>query len=225
MDEKYKYSYENDSEYCYPKTDILKNKLNITDDKFLNETERKLVSLRVDELFEPYINGNFDFMHLKEIHKHLFQDIYDWAGAPRTCAIAKKDLFCLPQYIDNYASDIFSKLEKENYYINHDYDSTLNLLVELFADINALHPFREGNGRSQREFIEELAKVNGIDLDLTKVEKMDMIIASHESINGDYEKLTKMFYANSNPLSKDEQLKYINMYCSEKLKKFLINNI
>lgn len=63
---------------------------------------------------------------------------------------------------------------------------TLDKLVELFADINALHPFREGNGRSQRIFIESLAKINGIYLDLTNVSKRDMIVASHDSINGDY---------------------------------------
>ncbi|MFA7515088.1 MAG: Fic family protein, partial [Bacilli bacterium] len=137
---------------------------------------------------------------------------------PRTCAIAKNDLFCLPQYIDNYASDVFDKLNKEDYFITYVYDKKINSLVKLFADINALHPFREGNGRSQREFIEELAKINGIYLDLTVIDKMDMIVASHESINGDYEKLTTMFKNCSKPIKKEEQLKYIELYCSEDLK-------
>lgn len=225
MDSKYKYTYENDNEYCYPNTSILKNKLNITNDDDLYKAESELVAYQITNLIQNPIKGDFDFEKLKAIHKRLFEKIYDWAGIPRTCAIAKKDLFCLPQYIDNYAIDIFSKLRNENYYINYDYNSTLNLLVNLFSDINALHPFREGNGRSQREFIEELAKVNGIDLDLTKVDKIDMIIASHESINGDYEKLTEIFYENSEPLSIDKQLEYIDMYCSEDLKKFLISNI
>ena len=75
----------------------------------------------------------------------------------------------------------------------YNYEDKLNKLVQFFADINALHPFREGNGRTQRKFIEELAKINGINLNLTKVSEKDMIIASHDSINGHYEKLLNMF--------------------------------
>ncbi len=86
-----------------------------------------------------------------------------------------------------------------------------------------MHPFREGNGRSQRVFIESLAKINGINLDLTNVSKMDMIVASHESINGDYEKLKDMFKNNSYILNKEERLKYINIYCPSELKKIIEN--
>ena len=85
-----------------------------------------------------------------------------------------------------------------------------------------MHPFREGNGRSQRVFIESLAKINGIYLDLTNVSKMDMIVASHDSINGNYEKLKEMFKENSHILSEEEKLKYINIYCSNKLKKIIV---
>ena len=84
-----------------------------------------------------------------------------------------------------------------------------------------MHPFREGNGRSQRIFIESLAKINGIYLDLTNVSKKDMIIASHNSINGNYEKLKAMFENNSHILIEKERLKYINIYCSEELKKII----
>lgn len=94
-------------------------------------------------------------------------------------------------------------------------------MVELFADINALHPFREGNGRSQRLFIESLAKINGIYLDLTNISKMYMIVASHESINENYKKLEDIFKENSHILSEKERLENINIYCSDKLKKIL----
>lgn len=80
--------------------------------------------------------------------KYLFQDLYDWEGKIRTCNIAKKDLFCLSQFIDNYASDVFSKLKSKNYLINSSFDSLVDGLTSLFGDINALHPFRESNGRS-----------------------------------------------------------------------------
>ena len=91
-------------------------------------------------------------------------------------------------------------------------------LVELFSDINALHPFREGNGRSQRLFIEMLARINGINLDLTNVSKNEMIKASHNSIYGNYRKLIKIFKNNSSVLSEPERQTYIDLYCSAKIK-------
>ena len=219
MDNKYKYTYENTSNYCYKNSDVLINTLNITDDEDLYNAER--VSYRTYELNEKPLKGNFDFKYLKDIHKYLFQDIYYWAGDTRTCNIAKQDLFCLVENIELYAKNIFSKLKQEKYFINYDYDTKLTKLVELFADINALHPFREGNGRTQRLFIESIAKINGINLDLTSVSKMDMIISSHESINGNYDKLIEMFRKNSHVISKDEQIKYINTYCSNELKNII----
>ena len=94
MDNKYKYTYERTADYCYKGTDILINKLNITNDEDLFNAERELVSLRTYELNEKPLKGNFDFNYLKDIHKYLFQDVYRWAGDIRNCNIAKQDLFC-----------------------------------------------------------------------------------------------------------------------------------
>lgn len=223
MDNKYKYTYEKTANYCYKDSDVLINKLNITDEKDLYDAERGLVTLRTAQLNEEPIKGYFDFNHLKSIHKFLFQDVYRWAGDSRNCNIAKQDLFCLCEYIDSFANDIFGRLKKEQYFIKYSYEVKLKKLVELFADINALHPFREGNGRSQREFIEELAKINGIDLNLTTVSKEDMIIASHDSINGHYEKLFDIFKKNSVPLSEEERICFIKLYCIKDLCDTLID--
>lgn len=223
MNNKYKYTYEITSNYCYKGSDVLINKLNITNDEDLFNAERELVSLRTYELNENPLKGNFDFKYLREIHKYLFQDIYEWAVNIGNCNIAKQDLFCLAEHIETFGNDVFRKLKSEQYFIDYDNETTLDKLVDLFADINALHPFREGNGRSQRIFIESLAKINGIYLDLTNVSKMDMIVASHESINGDYKKLKEMFKNNSHVLSDKERLKYINIYCSSELKQLFDN--
>lgn len=218
---KYKYTYEKTADYCYKDTDVLINKLNITNDEDLFNAERELVSLRTYELNEKPLKGNFDFKYLKDIHQYLFQDVYRWAGDIRHCNIAKQDLFCLTEHIESFGADVFNKLKKEKYFVDYDNEIAINKLVELFADINALHPFREGNGRSQRVFIESLAKINGINLDLTNVSKMNMVVASHESINGDYKKLKEMFKSNSQNLSEEERLEYINIYCSDELKKII----
>lgn len=217
--------YIEDKKYCYPNTKVLKNKLNIKDFNVLNKCERKLVSLRIVEMLEQPIKGNFDFAHLKNIHRLLFQDVYEWAGDIRTCTISKMDLFCLPEYINNYANNIFEKLKMKSYFINYNYNEKIVSLVKLFADINALHPFREGNGRVQREFIEELSKINGVDLNITSVDKKIMDLACHESVNKNYDRLFEMFFSNSKKLSIDEQLNYINMYCSKSLVKILLNNM
>lgn len=222
MDNKYKYTYEKTANYCYKGTDVLINKLNITNDKDLFDAERELVLLRTHELNENPLKGNFDFEHLKSIHKYLFQDVYRWAGDIRNCNIAKQDLFCLTENIESFGNDIFKKLEEEKYFIDYDYETKIDKLIELFADINALHPFREGNGRTQRLFIENLSKINGIYLDLTNVSRTDMIIASHESINGNYEKLKNIFKNNSSYLTEEERLKYINIYCTDKLKESIL---
>lgn len=78
MDNKYKYTYEKTADYCYEETDVLINKLNITNDKDLFDAERELVSLRTYELNENPLKGSFDFDYLKSIHRYLFQDIYRW---------------------------------------------------------------------------------------------------------------------------------------------------
>lgn len=220
-DSQYKYSYERTADYCYVGTDILINLLHITNAEDLYNAERELVAFRLASFYDKPLKGKLDFHYLKSIHKYLFQDIYRWAGEIRTCNIAKRDLFCLAEYIESFANEIFSKLKEERYFLDYDNDTTLDKLVVLFADLNALHPFREGNGRSQRLFIESLAKINGISLDLANVSKRDMIIASHESINGDYGNLKVMFQKNSHLLSNEERLKYINIYCSEELKQII----
>ena len=182
MDSKYKYTYEKTANYCYEGTDTLINKLNITNDKDLFNAERELVSFRTYELNEKPLKGNFDFDYLKKIHKYLFQDIYRWAGNIRNCNIAKQDLFCLSEYIETFGTDIFNKLKEENYFVYYDNELTIEKLVDLFADINALHPFREGNGRTTREFIRQLALKNGYKLNLKKVMPEEVLNASIESI-------------------------------------------
>ena len=98
-------------------------------------------------------------------------------------------MFCLPQYIKGYAADIFSKLKKDNYYKNYSKEAFVDAITDLLGDINALHPFREGNGRTQREFIRCIGLLNGYDFDWSLVSSDENIIASYESVNGDNTKL------------------------------------
>ena len=198
--DKYKYSYLDEKGiYCYKSSDVLINKLNIQDEETFLKAERLYSGLRQSELLSKPINGDLDFKHLKAIHFYLFQDLFYWAGKTRTVAIAKGNLFCLPQYIESYAKDIFSNLKRDNYYQSLSKEEFVDHITNLLADINALHPFREGNGRTQREFIRYIGIKNGYGFDWSKVSAEENIIASYESVNGDNEKLraiiSKIIYA------------------------------
>ena len=222
--------YENYKDYFYEGTEVLKNKSGITNQQQLNDQERSIVALRISEIsLMSYKQlpgmGNFDFNHLKAINRFLFQDLYEWAGEMRKCEMEKLDIFCLYSNLEYFANSIFEGLKKDEYYIDLSYSDKLSKLADLFGDINALHPFREGNGRTQREFIEELAKVNGIDLDLTHIGQIKMIEASHRSMYGDNSYLLEMFNEYSSPSSRESQLFSISNYCEPKLAKKLINRV
>jgi cell filamentation protein len=179
--------------YCYPNSDVLINKLNIRNSDILFEAERKLTMLRISDLIDTPIKGEFDLKHLQAIHKYIFQDIYDWAGEIRTVDIAKQNMFCKVQYINGQASIIFENLKKENFLIDLKRDEIVNRLSYYFSEINALHPFREGNGRSQREFIRELAFSCNYRIDFRKVDKNLMSEASKDSFLCNYSKMEGLF--------------------------------
>lgn len=217
--DKYNYSYEYSSNYCYPGSDVLINKLNIKDEILLNKYEKELVAIRQAEITIRPIKGDLDFEHLKAIHKYLFQDLYDWAGKTRTCNIAKKDLFCLSQFIDSYANDVFGKPKNKNYLISSSLDTLVDGLTSLFGDINALHPFREGNGRSQREFINMIARINGYELSFVSITSEDMIEASHMINNGHEGMIRVLFEKNIHKIDSSKQKDYIDKYVKNRILK------
>ena len=178
------------SNYCYKDSNVLINKLNIYDEKVLQKYEAKITAAKLLALRQEGIIGNFDAEHLVKIHTYLFEDIYPFAGQFRNENIAKGVFrFAEYEYIEPELQKLMKQLKEENYLVNLSKEDLSKKLAYYLSELNVLHPFREGNGRAQREFIEELAKINGIDLNLTTVSKDSMIVASHDSINGHYEKL------------------------------------
>ena len=185
--------------YCYPKSRVLKNKFNIRDNDELHVAERRLAKYRAEELMHDPIKGRFDFRHLRRIHKYLFQDIYDWAGEVRKVDIAKGNLFCRCFAIEPEAERIFRELRSEKYLQGLNTGAFAGRLAYYFAEINALHPFREGNGRTQREFIRQLAFLNNYFLSYAGITKDEMIEASVQSFKMDYALLEKMLLAHLRP--------------------------
>lgn len=189
----YQYDYEWDANYCYPESNVLINKLNIKDADALFIAEREITAFKIAKAKDEPIKGNFDLEHLQKINKFIFEDIYTWAGKLRVVNISKGNQFCLSNYLETYATGIFNELSKENYLINHSFDAIPQRLAYYLSEINVLHPFREGNGRTQRLFIEYLANVAGVETDFSGVSDREMIVASANSFVKDYNEINSLF--------------------------------
>jgi len=175
----------------------------------LERVESDLTSISYDELQDNPIKGNFNIAHLKAMHEHIFRDIYDWAGKFRTVDIAKGNtLFCKSSFIEGYLNDVLKKLENENFLINADPNAFPEKLAFYFSEINATHPFRDGNGRTQRAFVEHLGKVAGYEIDFSKATQEQMTEASIYSWKHGESKFADIFKQAISPIPIDKQLDY-----------------
>ena len=169
--------------YCYKNSDVLVNKFDIHDNKKLEEIERKIVLAKLYELRQNRQIGNFDITHFVGIHKFLFEDIYPFAGLFRNENIAKGNFsFAEWEYIEDELKKLLDQLKEENYLQNLDRDTFIKRLSYYMAELNVLHPFREGNGRTIREFIRQLAYRNGYVLNLKHINPKEMLHACIRSV-------------------------------------------
>ena len=175
--------------YSVEGADVLKNKLGITDAEELRKAERRLTATRIIELRQKPIQGKLDLDHLTKVHKYIFQDVYKWAGQERTVSISKGDVFCLPEHIGSAGKEIFDKLAKADHLKGLTPDQFADKAGALLSDINHLHPFREGNGRTQREFVLQVARNAGYKLEWSKISDERMVEASKEAMRGRDDKL------------------------------------
>ena len=171
------------SVYCYKDSDVLKNNLDIRDNKKLLEVERKITMAKLFELRQNNQIKNFDKEHFISIHKFLFEDLYPFAGKFRSENIGKGN-FCFAEsrFIDSELDRLLLQLKREQYLSGLNKVDISKRLAYYMAELNVLHPFREGNGRTIREFIRQLAYKNGFVLDLQRVDPKDMLNASIKSV-------------------------------------------
>lgn len=192
MPDSYKYV---DHDYIYtdPKTGILRNLADITDPDDLLFFESGAVAKRIQELYEKPIKIK-GVDNLLSIHRHLFQDVYSWAGKRRKVEISKEGKQFFPtthfdnafRFIDTLISDYRSISKGENLQI-------AAKLAEILDNVNYLHPFREGNGRAQREFLRLLASEKGLTLNLNPPDNKNVYDQYMQgTINSDIKTLTKL---------------------------------
>lgn len=177
-----------DTTYCYPPDfTVLKNKFDLRDQAELDRVERRMVRTRI---LERCPTGVFDLAHLQAIHRHLFQDIYEWAGQIRTVEISKGgSQFQFRQFIETGMADIHRRLQTHDFLRHLTAEDFVSLAGEIIGDVNHVHPFREGNGRAQLEYVEQLAQQAGHAVDLTRLEQGAWMSASREAHLGDYDPL------------------------------------
>ena len=154
---------------------ILENKLNITDQAELAREEERISKTRAKEMFETgYLNtlepGTLEA--LKKIHKYLFEEIYEFAGVLRKVNIAKGNFRFTPLV---YLEESVKNIEKMP-------QSTYEEIIEKYVEMNIAHPFREGNGRSTRIWLDLILKKElNVVVDWSKVDKIDYLLAMERS--------------------------------------------
>lgn len=185
--------YNADDVYCIPGTAVLKNKAGITNQDLLDEYEADFTAIRILELAHTPVEGSFDLAHLCKIHAYLFQDVYEWAGEIRSVDIIRGDSrFCNVRQIQSYSNTVFSELASENYLIGLEPKVFASRLAHYLSEINAIHPFREGNGRVQRLFISQLAEQSGYSLDYSSLNQTEIYPVMQASFLGNEEPLAEL---------------------------------
>ena len=193
----YFYDTEDDPGY-YPGTSVLINLLDIQDADELAAFEAEIVSARGEE---PLPEGEFDKAHYLDIHKHLFGDVYAWAGQPRLIRTGKGgNWFCYPEHIDGQLNTVFCQLERDQFLAGRNRASFAKGAAAFLAYLNAIHPFREGNGRAQLAFLALLAQQAGFTLDYEAMDPQAMLSAMIISFTGEEEPLATLIASIAKPL-------------------------
>jgi cell filamentation protein len=178
--------------YCLPGTTVLRNLLDITDDKTLVQAERDLSEVAAQSIdFSP---PPYTLSYLQDIHRLLFSDLYDWAGELRTVDISKDEThFCVTHRIEPEANKLFKRLADANWFQDLDRTALIHASAELFGDLNVVHPFREGNGRAQRILFEHIIVNAGFEISWWPVEPKEWVQANIDAVGCDYAGLVRVF--------------------------------
>lgn len=175
--------------YCYKSTTVLKNLAGLRDQTTLDEFEKRMTAQRSEE---PFPSGRLSASHYRAIHHHLFQDVYAWAGRYRTVRMSKDgSAFCYPEHISREMDRLFAALNAQRYLRGLSRDGFAPAGAEFLGTLNAIHPFREGNGRTQIAFMALLADRAGHPLDLDRLNPQEFLDAMIASFKGHNDPLTR----------------------------------
>lgn len=169
--------------YCYKDTNVLKNRFGLRDGKKLRALEADISAIRQNDLLIHPICGHFTANHLCRIHRYLLGDIYPFAGHFRREDIMKGSTrFLGHQDIKAKLAKLLTELSRENYLQGLAPDELIDRSAYYFAELNYIHPFREGNGRCTREFMRQLYALNGYTVDWAAVSTDELLEAMEASV-------------------------------------------
>lgn len=178
------YSLNPSADQCYEGTTCLINKLGIQNEAALSELEAQITFAKSVMLEENPIQGNFDFEHFKKIHEFLFCDLYEWAGQIRTSDISKKRTkFLSAASIEDIATKCFAKVGN-GFFENLPFDEFAKQIALFYNDVNYIHPFREGNGRTERIYFSQLIRHYGYDINFSDIDTSELMIATIQASQG-----------------------------------------
>ena len=188
------YSLEGSQDSCYPNTTVLVNKLDIRTQELLIEAESVLVTSCSVKLEKTVKFENVDFDYYKSLHRQMFSDLYEWAGTVRNINISKKGtVFCNASDIERIGVLKFERLKSQHYLKGMKNEKFLDELTDLYHELNMLHPFREGNGRTLRLFVTLLVRNTGRDIDFNNTDSDLLTIATIKAAQGDKSLLRSVF--------------------------------
>ena len=170
---------------CYEGTTCLINKFNIKDENILKDLETTGTFSKITEYSLNPLFNTFDVNHYKAIHKYLFEDIYEWAGEYRSVDMSKKGTsFAKAESIDKLMAKCFARLQAKNCFLGLSFDIFVDSIVDFYCVTNMIHPFREGNGRTQRLFLTQLINLNNYSIDFSEIDTDELMIATIQAANG-----------------------------------------
>lgn len=176
-----------DDPYAYPGTNVLINRKGLQDREALAHFERLMSAERFDQLLQRPSAFALSYAGYRSIHRSLFGDVYEWAGQSRMVGLSKGETyFGPPQFVDQAMEKRFALLGRENDLKGLSAEQFAGRAAEHLCEINAIHPFREGNGRTQRAFLVVLGEQAGHPVDLARVVPGQWLDASIRGMDGDY---------------------------------------
>lgn len=183
--------------YIYPDTGVLKNIPGLTNRDQLQRFERMATTIRAEQ---GAPRGQFDLPHLKAIHRHLFQDVYSWAGELRTIQLSKGGSdFLFTQFLEQGVADVNRRIVRSRFFQGSTPATFARGASVVMGDLNHCHPFREGNGRTQLQFLKQLAHTAGHKIALTRLDRDAWNAASKAANDGSYVEMEAVLMAAINP--------------------------
>lgn len=188
------YSIESTSDDCYPGTTVLMNKLGIKNQAQLDESETLIVGVKSMQFELNPFSEELDFAYYKRLHAFLFGELYDWAGKIRHINMSKQHThFCSPAEIESLGQEMFTRLHQMQFFAGFPKAAFVRELADFYSSVNYLHPFREGNGRTQRLFFRQLALHVGYQINFAGIDSDSMMIATIHAASGIEDDLIKIF--------------------------------